>query len=48
MIWIILFLILVGIVIYLDVAYDFSKELGVIWYTFNQKRKCIVLWGKKC
>ena len=25
--------------------YQFSKDLGIIWYTFNNKRKCIVLWG---
>ena len=47
MIWIILFLVLIGVIIYTDATCDFNKKLGIIWYTFNRKRKYIVLWGEK-
>lgn len=46
MIWLVIFIIilLIGKKIF-NANCQFSKDLGIIWYTFNNKRKCIVLWG---
>ena len=46
MIWLVIFIIILLISkIIFNANYQFSKDLGIIWYTFNNKRKCIVLWG---
>ena len=45
MIWLIIFIILLISKIIFNANYQFSKNLGIIWYTFNNKRKYIVLWG---
>lgn len=46
MIWLVIFIIILLISKNtFNANYQFSKDLGIIWYTFNNKRKCIVLWG---
>ena len=44
MIWLFIFIIILLISKNIFKANcQFSKDLGIIWYTFNNKRKCIVL-----
>ena len=46
MIWLVIFIIIMLISKNIfNANYQFSKDLGIIWYTFNTTRKCIVLWG---
>ena len=49
MIYVIAILIIILIILYnrLDIAFDFRKEYGVIWYSYKGIRDGLVLWGSK-
>ena len=46
---ILLFLIIVvlAIIAFFDISFDFQKDYGVIWYSFKDRREGFVLWGSK-
>ena len=47
MILLFLIIIVLAIIAFFDVSFDFQKDYGVIWYSFKDRRAGFVLWGSK-